>query len=100
VIIWIWIFLLFFIIEIPYIWMFWVRTSTFFSADYYPIFPYFWALLLWFFFGKKLIEKQKMNTIFWWNSPLSTPIRWLGRNSLIIYLLHVPILYGVFWLIF
>lgn len=83
-----------------YFWMFWIRTSRFFSADYYPIFPYFWVLLLGFFSGKSLILSQKMEKVFSPDFRGSFPIRWLGKNTLVIYLLHIPILYGVFWLIF
>ncbi len=86
--------------SIEYFWMFWLRNSQFFSADYYPIFPYFWVLLLWFFSGKSLIESWKMEKVFSPDFYGSLLIRWLGKNTLVIYLLHVPILYGVFWLIF
>ncbi|MBQ3004836.1 MAG: DUF1624 domain-containing protein [Clostridia bacterium] len=68
----------------------------FFSADYFPIFP--WIFL--FFFGmflckltlKRLPEKIKNFNI--------RPISFLGRHTLEIYIAHQPILYALCYLIF
>jgi len=86
--------------SIENLWIFGVRTVSFYSADYYPIFPYFWVLLFGFSLGKWLLKKAWMEKIFGRNIPGSLPIRWLWKHSLIIYISHVPLLYGIFWLIF
>lgn len=67
-------------------------SSHFTSADYYPLIPWFFLYLAGFFLARdrefKLEEKSK------------DPLAIIGRHSLTIYLLHQPVLYGVFYLIF
>ena len=67
-------------------------SSSFSSSDYYPLIPWFFLYLTGFLTARdkefKLERKSK------------DLLAVMGRNSLIIYLIHQPILYGVFYLIF
>ena len=64
--------------------------------DYYPLLPWSWN----FVFGmalSRMIYREKKSLI-----PFSIPtgsINYIGRNSLLIYLIHVPILIGIMELI-
>lgn len=72
-------------------------TKTFFSADYFPIFPWIFLYISGFFSWFCISPKVKQAPIF--KIKLGF-INFLGRNSLIIYLLHQPILYGILYLFF
>lgn len=69
----------------------------FFSSDYVPLFP--WMFLYWsgiFIFS----IFKKYDLLKFLSSLKCPPLEWLGRHSLIIYLAHQPIIYGVLYLIF
>ncbi len=69
--------------------------TTVFSADYYPILPWVFVFLVGSFLGR-LLERDNLPDIFIKNS-----LPWLsfiGRHTLIIYVVHQPILYGVIWM--
>ncbi len=74
-----------------------VTTSSFSSLDYFPIFPWFGLVLMGLFLGKWLYpdgkSKFKLPEI-----KLSKPVSWLGRHSLVIYLIHQPIIIGLLFL--
>lgn len=67
-------------------------SSRFSSSDYYPLIPWFFLYLTGFLAVRdrefKLERKSK------------DLLAIIGRNSLVIYLIHQPILYGAFYLIF
>lgn len=62
-------------------------SPDFYSADYFPIFPYLFLFLAGYFLGKLPLPD-------WMRRSHCRPLAWLGQHSLIIYLLHQPILYG------
>ncbi len=74
------------------------RTPSFSSADYYPLIPWF-GLFLWGVSINKLVYKQKISFIKSANK-LSKPFAAFGRHTLIIYLLHQPIIMTALYLIF
>lgn len=85
-------------------WLVWLgfTPSTFYTVDYYPLLPWFGVVLLGIYVGNSLYPDYKRKYIL---SDLSVfiPIRFfsfLGRNSLIIYLIHQPILIGIVTLLF
>jgi uncharacterized membrane protein len=70
---------------------------TFYSTDYVPILP--WIFSYWMgFFLFKLFEKR--DWLKYLSKPKIPPLEWLGRHSLIIYMIHQPIIYGLLYLIF
>jgi len=77
-----------------YLLWFGLTTANFSSVDYFPIFPWFGVVLLGIFIGKMLYPngKRKFELP---NFKFTKPISWLGRHSLIIYLIHQPILLGL-----
>lgn len=70
---------------------------AFSSSDYVPLIP--WLFSFWMgYFAYRIVEKRR------WQGLLTTvsckPLEWLGRHSLIIYLAHQPVIYGVLCLAF
>ena len=63
----------------------------FFSTDYFPLVP--WLFLFWSgFFLYHLIGRERMEPL---RRSICPALGWLGRHSLVVYLLHQPVLYGV-----
>lgn len=63
----------------------------FFSTDYFPLVP--WLFLFWSgFFLYHLIGRERMEPL---RRSICPTLGWLGRHSLVVYLLHQPVLYGV-----
>ena len=85
-------------LRVPWRWLYplGLRTADFFSADYWPVFPWIFLFLLGFACGKAL--QRSAHSLLQKRFP--PPLTWPGKHSLIIYLLHQPILYGACWLIF
>ena len=68
-----------------------------YSADYYPLMP--WIFL--FFVGTFLGRFFKNGTApKFFKADVLQPIGFIGRHTLIIYLLHQPIIYGAMYLFF
>ena len=65
--------------------------SSFHSGDYFPLLPYLFFFWLGFFLYPLLIEQVSKTR----GKSRLRPFCWVGRHSLIIYLLHQPVLYGV-----
>ena len=69
--------------------------AHFSSGDYYPLFPWFFLYLSGYFFWRYLENKE------WIAKPLSVKVpllSFLGRHSLMVYLLHQPLCYAVVYL--
>ena len=71
---------------------------SFFSTDYFSLFPWFFLFVTGFFLHCMTSKKG-------WNEKLFTRgqfplLNWIGRHSLLVYLLHQPLLYGLGILIF
>lgn len=68
------------------------------SGDYYPLIPWFFLYMMagclakWF--------KARRSYPSWMEKDFLPPLTWIGRHSLAIYLLHQPLLIGVFTLVF
>lgn len=72
--------------------------QTFFSTDYFSLFPWLFLFLTGYYFYKWMEEKQWLSSMTkapslgaWW--------RPIGRYSLIIYLLHQPVVYGLLYIL-
>ena len=69
---------------------------TFYSADYVPMLP--WIFAFWMgYFTYNIFKKHN------WLPALGCvrfkPLEWIGRNALLIYMVHQPIVYGALYLI-
>lgn len=72
-------------------------TPEFFSGDYFSILP--WSFLfLTGYFAHFVVMKSPLKALL--KKGQCKPLAWLGRHSLLIYMLHQPILYGVLWIVF
>ena len=73
------------------------RMRGFYSTDYFSMMPWFFLFLTGYFVHKLAVEKE-------WMPYLSVfrlrPVAWLGRHSLLIYLLHQPVIYGFLYVYF
>ena len=61
------------------------------STDYFALLP--WLFLFWagyFLYG--VVGRQRMEPL---HRSVCPPLGWLGRHSLLLYLLHQPVIYGV-----
>ena len=62
----------------------------FFSTDYFPLLP--WLFLFWAgFFLHHLVGRERMQPL---RRSVCPPLGWLGRHSLVLYLLHQPVILG------
>ncbi len=73
--------------------------SSFYSADYYPLIPWFGYFLI----GYGLMNFWRNNLILsrWlsWRNAWIQPFAWVGKYSLFLYIVHVPLLYlSLYWL--
>jgi uncharacterized membrane protein len=80
----------------------WVGLMTFRpgTEDYVPLLPWFGVVLLGIFLGRLLFASQVLSTALNWQGR-RFPARLLalaGRHSLLIYMLHQPVLLGILWL--
>lgn len=77
----------------------------FWSTDYFSLFPWFFMYVIGYFSysfflpsTQKYIEKgeiRKEKTTAILSKSICPPLGWVGRNSLIIYMLHQPVIYGI-----
>lgn len=80
----------------PYLYPIGLPHPSFWSSDYFPIFPWFFLFLCGTFIGN-LAKKGKFPK-FAYQSHVK-PLAFLGRYSLWIYVAHQPAIYGVLWLL-
>ncbi len=73
------------------------QPKSFYSPDYVPFLP--WIFLFWIgYFIYRIFERQDI--LKYLKISVIKPIEFLGRHSLLIYLLHQPIIYGILKLVF
>jgi len=77
----------------------------FFSTDYFPLFPWFFLFLTGYFvhfvlLGKGVNQEGDNRIRGWLQSGNGKFLEWMGRHSLLIYVLHQPLVYGILWVIF
>ncbi|WP_143315325.1 heparan-alpha-glucosaminide N-acetyltransferase domain-containing protein [Clostridium sp. HBUAS56017] len=74
-----------------------IKSNSFISSDFFPIIPWFFLFLSGGFIGEKIKKIDKIkdgNKI-----EFLIFLRWLGRNSLLIYMTHIPIIIGIIFFI-
>ena len=63
----------------------------FYSADYFGLLP--WLFLFWAgYYLHKTVGRRRMEPL---RRPVCPALGWMGRHSLLLYLLHQPVIYGV-----
>ena len=80
-------------------WLLWLgfRPNHFQTVDYFPLLPYFGIILIGIFLGKKLYPnalrafKLKDSP----RQPIMRFVEFLGKKSLLIYLIHQPVIIGL-----
>ncbi len=86
-----------FLYEIKYLYPLGIKSADFYSADYFPMIPWFFVFLCGTALSKPVLEKKAPE--FFYKASFA-PVDFLGRNSLAVYMLHQPVVYGIVWLIF
>jgi len=71
--------------------------ASFYSSDYFPIFPWIFVFLFGTYIGK-LIKTHPLPDFMY--KTHSKALTYLGKHALIIYVVHQPLLYGLFWAIY
>lgn len=79
-------------LDVSFLWMFGWITPEFFSADYFPLFPWLFVFLLGTWAGTYVAEKKLPEWFYEKKVPI-LPV--VGKKSLLIYVLHQPVLYGI-----
>jgi uncharacterized membrane protein len=86
-----------------FLWLVWLgfMPDHFYTVDYFPIFPWFGVVLIGMFFGNLLYPDytRKFNLYDLSNFNFTGLFYLLGRHSLIIYLIHQPILIILLYLL-
>ncbi len=67
---------------------------SFFSTDYFPIFPWIFLYITGYFFYWVLKEKGGNNVFSFIEKSRCMPVEWLGKHSFEIYMVHQPVIYG------
>ena len=70
----------------------------FFSTDYFSLIPWIFLFVAGYFLHR-VLEGRKLNEKLFARGQVPV-LNWIGRHSLIVYLLHQPILYGLGLLLF
>ncbi len=81
-------------LEVDSPWLVWLGTDpTFFMLDYWPIFPWFGVMLFGIAAGNALYGDRRKQAAPSTSRPSAIrPLAFLGRHSLVVYLVHQPIL--------
>lgn len=83
----------------PYLFPIGLVNSTFISLDYYPLFPWYGVFLLGIIMGKRFYGTKKKLSNFQAYPSFTKPILLLGQHSLMIYLIHQPLLLALLYII-
>lgn len=85
-------------VETPWLFPLGLRTATFSSGDYFPLCPHLGWFLLGAVLGRTLYqEKKSLLPQRSGEEPMGF-FRWCGRQCLLIYLAHQPVLFAILWM--
>lgn len=70
---------------------------NFISSDYFPILPWYFLFLCGYSIAPWLFQTKLFANIKHFSLPL---LNWTGRNTLLLYMLHQPVIYGFLTLLF
>jgi len=90
-------------LSISFPWLLWLgfKPVSFYTLDYFPLLPWLGVVLIGIFFGKVIYPEGKRlgkSSPAPARSSLIAPFCFLGKNSMVIYLLHQPVLIAVIYL--
>lgn len=71
-------------------------SAGFFSADYFPVIPWIFMYITGYHLGKLLLDNEAFNRLGENRIPF---LSWLGTKSLLVYIIHQPVCFGIIWLI-
>lgn len=83
-------------VSLPFLFPFGLTTSTFFSSDYFPIFPNLGYVFLGIIIGKTVYKNKKSIFNF---SPKKSLMCFLGKHTLVLYFAHQPVIYFLIFVI-
>jgi uncharacterized membrane protein len=90
------------VVDFP--WLLWLGfiPNTFYTVDYFPLLPWFGVILIGIFIGNSLYQnnKRRFNIKDFSHVLTVRGVCFLGRHSLLIYLLHQPIIVALLTLFF
>lgn len=75
-----------------WLWPLGVKPEGFFSADYFPIFPWVFVFLAGTWASDFVIQRKLPAGLYTLNVPFFPEV---GRRALLIYVIHQPVLYGI-----
>lgn len=67
------------------------------SSDYFPLLPWLFLYICGYFLYEIFRRRNLLRHL---RRPRIAPLEWVGKHSLLLYLLHQPVIYGILWLIF
>lgn len=70
-----------------------------YMPDYRPLLPWFGVLLLGLFFGNTAYGRRSTSRVRADGPPYAAPLSLLGRHTLLVYLIHQPILIVTLWVL-
>ena len=85
------------LVSTKWLWPLGFRYAGFSSADYFPILPWIFLFLFGAWLGGVLLRTERAA---WLYRSLPVWLTWPGRHSLVIYVLHQPVLYGLCYVCF
>ena len=83
-------------VSVPWLYPLGFISPGFYSADYFPLLPWFFLFLIGTALGGWCLEHRENRLL---TVSLPRALTWPGRHSLMIYVLHQPVLYGISYLI-
>lgn len=78
--------------QTPHLWMFGLVAPGFYSADYFPLLPWMFVFLFGTWAGKYVREGRLPR---WFYETRAPHLAAVGRKTLLIYVVHQPVLYGL-----
>ncbi len=86
-------------LDIKYLLPFGITYSGFVSLDYYPLVPYLGVFCLGIVLFRAIYKERRTRIDVPWLRAAATPLTFIGKHSLWIYLIHQPLFMGILYLI-
>ncbi|MDR1734206.1 MAG: DUF1624 domain-containing protein [Oscillospiraceae bacterium] len=75
-----------------------IHDKDFYSWDYFPLFPFLFVFFFGWFMGKMKNDNKEDNPAWWYKQNLEW-LGFIGKKAVWFYLLHMPVLYGLFYML-